>query len=103
MIVAVSASSGSMSAQVDERFGRAPWFVLYDTESGKFEAVSNPSVNVSHGAGPQTVNLLRNRGVGKVITGRVGPNARSVLEASGIEVVEGASGISVKEAVERFA
>jgi predicted Fe-Mo cluster-binding NifX family protein len=33
MKVAVSAAGSKPASQVDARFGRAPWFLLYDTQS----------------------------------------------------------------------
>ena len=99
MKVAISATGGSLSAMVDERFGRAPYFVFVDSEGKGFTALSNPSINATSGAGPQTAMLLKNNGAEVVLTGRVGPNARRALEAAGIKVVEGVQGV-VKEALE---
>lgn len=101
MKIAVSAQGGSLSALVEGRFGRSPYYVFKDTEGSGFEAFSNPNVNVSGGAGPQTAMLLERRGTEVVLTGRVGPNARRSLEASGIRIVEGADG-TVQEAIDEF-
>ena len=101
MKLCVSASSGSMEANVDSRFGRCPYFVIVDSETMEFTAISNDSGNAAHGAGIQAAQTVVNMGVKVVITGNVGPNAFSVLSASGIKVVTGASG-SVKDAVEKY-
>jgi predicted Fe-Mo cluster-binding NifX family protein len=101
MKVCVSASSGSLDAEVDSRFGRCPYFVIVDSETMEFKAVANDSSSAAHGAGIQAAQTVVNLGVKVVITGNVGPNAFNVLSATGIKIVVGASG-SVKEAVEKY-
>jgi predicted Fe-Mo cluster-binding NifX family protein len=98
MKVAVSAVGGSLDAAVDPRFGRAPYFVIVDSESGAAEAVPNASISEGHGAGVQTAQWVAQQGVEAVIAGSVGPNAFQVLDASGIGVYRSESG-TVAEAV----
>jgi len=101
MKICVSASSDSLDATVDSRFGRCPYFVIVDSETMEFSAISNDSTNAAHGAGIQAAQTVVNMGAKVVITGNVGPNAFNVLSATGIKIVTGASG-SVKEAVEKY-
>jgi predicted Fe-Mo cluster-binding NifX family protein len=101
MKICVSASSGSLDANVDLRFGRCPYFVVVDSETLEFTVVSNDSTNAAHGAGIQAAQTVANMGVKVVITGNVGPNAFNVLSATGIKIVTGASG-SVRDAVEKY-
>ena len=51
MKVVVSATDRSIDAPMDQRFGRAPWFVLVDTETGEWSAHANAAVESGHGAG----------------------------------------------------
>ena len=101
MKICISASSDSLDAPVDSRFGRCPCFVIVDSETMDFRAVPNDSSNSSHGAGIQAAQTVANMGVEVVITGNVGPNAFNVLYATGIKIVTGVSG-SVREAVEKY-
>jgi predicted Fe-Mo cluster-binding NifX family protein len=101
MKICVSAFSGSLDAEVDSRFGRCAYFVIVDSETMEFNAVSNVSTGAAHGAGVQAAQTVANMGVEVVITGNVGPNAFSVLSAAGIEVVTGVSG-SVREAIDKY-
>ena len=101
MKICISASSGSLDANVDSRFGRCPYFVIVDSETMEFNAISNDSTNSAHGAGIQAAQTVANMGVNVVITGNVGPNAFNVLSASGIKIVTGAFG-TVREVVERY-
>ena len=101
MKICISASSASLDANVDLRFGRCPYFVIVDSETMEFNSISNDSINAAHGAGIQAAQTVANIGVNVLITGNVGPNAFNVLSASGIKIVTGASG-NIREAVEKY-
>ena len=100
MKIAVAASGGSMDAEVSDQFGRCQYFLIVDSETGKFEAFSNPASGMAGGAGPASVQEIANRGAEAVLSGRLGPNAQQALQAAGIRHVE-ASG-KVREAVDTF-
>ena len=101
MKICVSASSDSLDANVDSRFGRCPYFLIVDSETMEFTVVSNDSSNAAHGAGIQAAQTVANLGVKAVLTGNVGPNAFNVLSAIGIKIVTGASG-SVRDVIEKY-
>ena len=101
MKICVTATAASLEAQIDPRFGRCSYFVIVDSETIRFEAISNMAAGVSGGAGIQAAQTIANKGVKLLITGNVGPKAFQALSAAGIEVVTGAVG-TVREAVEKF-
>jgi predicted Fe-Mo cluster-binding NifX family protein len=102
MIIAVSASGISLDAQVDARFGRAPHFIVVDSETGAFEAHENTqNLNAAQGAGIQSAETVCRLGAQVVITGHCGPKAFRVLNAAAIKVVVGEEG-SVQSALEAF-
>ncbi len=101
MKVAVSATGDNLDVQIDPRFGRCQYFIIVETDSMEYEAVSNASAMATGGAGIQAAQNVAGMGVEAVITGNVGPNAFQTLSASGIKIVTGANGI-VRDAVERY-
>ncbi|MGQ9718516.1 MAG: NifB/NifX family molybdenum-iron cluster-binding protein [Nitrososphaerales archaeon] len=101
MKVAVSATDGSLDAQVDPRFGRCQYLVVVDTDAMAFEVIQNRSVGAMGGAGIQAAQMVVGKGVQAVITGKVGPNAYQVLSSAGIRVMVGAFG-TVRDVVESF-
>ena len=101
MKVCVSALSNVLDAQVDPRFGRCQFFVIVDSETMKFTAVSNVASAAMHGAGIQAAQMMTNKGVEVVLTGNVGPNTFGTLSAAGIKVMTGVSG-TVRDAVEKY-
>jgi predicted Fe-Mo cluster-binding NifX family protein len=67
----------------------------------EYEAMPNPSIGASSGAGIQAAQTVADKGAGVVITGNVGPNAIQTLGATNISIVTGASG-TVRDAIEQY-
>jgi predicted Fe-Mo cluster-binding NifX family protein len=99
--ICVTATSGSLDAQVDPRFGRCQYFIIVDDETMEFEALPNPGIGSMSGAGIQAAQEVANKNVKVVITGHVGPNAYQVLTSAGIDIITGAFG-TVRNVVEQF-
>ena len=59
MIIAISSKGSDLDSLVDERFGRANYFIIYDTEANRFEALDNEmNAKSSQGVGVKAVELL---------------------------------------------
>jgi predicted Fe-Mo cluster-binding NifX family protein len=101
MKICVSATSNSLDAPVDPRFGRCPYFIIVDTETMQFEVVPNMASGAMGGAGIQAAQIIASKGAKVVITGNVGPNAFQALSAAGVSVITGAYG-TVREVVEKY-
>ncbi|HAX60954.1 MAG TPA: dinitrogenase iron-molybdenum cofactor biosynthesis protein [Elusimicrobia bacterium] len=103
MKIAISSAGGSMDALVSEQFGRCAYVIVVDSETMKFEPISNSAAGIMGGAGPEAARQIAKAGVTVVLTGSVGPNAKSALDSAGIKIVSGVSGsITVKQAVEEY-
>lgn len=101
MKIIVTAKGNEQDAEVDPRFGRCAYFALLDMETGDFDAVPNPFVDATGGAGTQAAQWVIEQGAEVLLTGRCGPKAATVLQDAGIRVIEGVSG-NVQEALERY-
>jgi len=103
MKIAVTSTGGSMDAQVSEQFGRCQYFLIVDSDTMKFEAVSNLGEQMNSGAGPKAAELIINNGAEVLLTGHVGDKAEEALKKSGIKIVDGYKGtIKVKDAVNSY-
>ena len=102
MKIVVSAKGGTPESEVDPRFGRAACFLVFDTESGAWQAVDNVSaISAAHGAGIQSAETVCRLGADTVISGHVGPKAFTVLVAGGVKIYRG-DARTAREAVEAF-
>ncbi len=102
MRIAVSASGPGLDAPVDTRFGRAPWFVVVDTETLEARGVKNgQNPDLPQGAGIQAGKTVVETGASALVTGHCGPKAYRVLSSSGVALYLGARG-TVRETVEAF-
>lgn len=102
MRIAVSSQGQDLEGDVDQRFGRAPWFLIVDTDTMEFETVENKqSLSLPQGAGIQAAQNVANAKPEAVLTGNCGPKAFKVLGAAGIQVYIGVKG-PIKEAVQAF-
>ena len=101
MKIGISAKGGSLDAEVEERFGRCAYFTMVDSETGKLEILPNPSTDATGGAGTRAAEVLAQHGVGVVLTGHAGSNARRALDGSGIDVKEGVHG-KVRDAIGKY-
>jgi len=100
MKIAVSSQGEELTSQVDPRFGRAQYFIIYDTETGDFAAVSNEqNLNAAQGAGVQAAQNVAQHQVDLVISGNLGPKAYATLSAAGVKTALWSEG-TVAEAVE---
>jgi len=102
MKLCITSQGRELSSQVDQRFGRARYFIIYDQESGETEVIDNQqNVNAAGGAGVQSGTTVAQTGCEWVISGHVGPKALSVLQAAGVKLAVGATG-TVEEAIQAF-
>jgi len=102
MKICVTAKGSGIDAQVEERFGRAPYFVFIDEESGDAQTVQNAGAGGAGGVGIKSAQTMVDNDAKVVITGQVGGNANSALSAAGIAVYEYRAGGSVKDAVAAY-
>ncbi|MGD2072211.1 MAG: NifB/NifX family molybdenum-iron cluster-binding protein [Candidatus Thorarchaeota archaeon] len=99
--VCVTATAPNLEAPVDPRFGRCSYFIIADSDSLEFEAVSNRAAMAAGGAGIRAAQTVSKKNVEAVITGNIGPNAYPALESAGIKIVLFGKG-TVKNAIEQY-
>ena len=102
MKICVTSKGAGTDSLVEERFGRAPYFVFVDSGSGESVTIENPLLNESGGVGPRIVQLIVKEGVDIVITGQLGGNATTTLQASGVKVFAYSENGTVTDAVVKF-
>jgi predicted Fe-Mo cluster-binding NifX family protein len=102
MKIAVTSLGETLESPVDQRFGRARFFVVYETETGEWSVHANTqNLQAPQGAGIQAGQHVADLGAEAVITGHCGPKAFMTLEAAGVGIYQQAKG-SVREVIDAF-
>lgn len=102
MKIAFTASGNDLNAPLDNRFGRAAKFLIYDLDGGKFEVIDNQqNLNAAQGAGIQSAETVARLEAKALVTGHCGPKAFRVLQAARIRVFTTNAG-TVAEALELY-
>jgi len=87
MKIAVSSENASASNLVDPRFGRAKYFMIYDTETKNWECINNSqNLHSAQGAGIQAAATIVNNGCSVLISGHCGPKAFAALSKANVEI-----------------
>ena len=104
MKIAFTTKGAEWDSQMDPRFGRTEFIVIYDVENDKIESFDNRSIEgVAHGAGPQTAQKLFDLDPDVLITGNgPGGNAGRVLSQANLQIFTGAGNMTVKEAFDAY-
>jgi len=88
MKTAIAAKGRDLTSQVDERFGRAEFFLITDKDCQAIEEViENVSKNDSTGAGTGAASLVAEKGVSFLVAGNLGPKAENVISSAGINFI----------------
>lgn len=99
--VVISSTGTTLESEIDPRFGRAPYFLIYDLGTDQYESIENNSVEFTQGAGSNASQLVANKGVKGVISGNFGPNAANALNSFNIKMYI-AQGGKISEIIKKF-
>jgi len=94
-----------LSNKITDSFSRTPEFTIVTIEENRIktvEIVVNPGNTPERGAGPLAARTLKDNNVDVLLTVEMGPGARNILEALGIEIALVEQDKSVKELVESY-
>ncbi len=87
---------------IDSRFGRAPGFVIVDTDTNQTEYVQNTqNYQAAQGAGIQSAQNVLDKNVQALVTRNCGPKAFRVLSQAGISIYLSQDN-TIKEALEKL-
>jgi predicted Fe-Mo cluster-binding NifX family protein len=86
--IAIAVEKAGVDSLCSPIFGRCPYFVIIDEESGEETTLPNPAQSDTGGAGTHAAQVMVNERIDVVIAGRVGAKARRALDAAGIDIRE---------------
>lgn len=91
MKVVLPVESNSMQTEICQSFGRAPYFLIYDTNINSGEFISNEAVASPGGAGIKAAQTIVDSKAEAVVVPRLGEKAANVLNAAGIKLYKSIS------------
>ncbi|MEL7649425.1 MAG: NifB/NifX family molybdenum-iron cluster-binding protein [Sedimentibacter sp.] len=103
MRIAIPAEDKNMSAQVYQSFGRAPYFLLYNSITKETTFLDNSAVVSQGGAGIRAAQVIADNGTQVLITPRCGENAEKVLRNAEVLVYKAVEGTLKHNINEYFA
>jgi len=101
-LICVTSQGEGLKGDAEDRFGRSPYFVILDLETGEASTFENPVADAAGGAGPRAVQFVADQGAEVVITGQLGDKAADAMASSGIKAYSYKGGGKVSDAVRLF-
>ena len=86
MKIAFAVSGQDLSSPIDDSFGRAPRFLVYDVATRTYEVIRNAALDEGHGAGIRAAETVIKAGATAVVAGECGPKATDVLTKAGVRI-----------------
>lgn len=86
-ITAVAVTDCSMESGIEACFGKAKYFFVADTESGKSEFAENPGLKSNESAGLKAAKFLIKLGVKTVISSNFGAAVKEEFDKNNVRIV----------------
>ena len=94
-----------LTNKVADTFSRAPTFTiitLEDLEVKDIEVIENPASTLEQGAGPIAARTIKDLEVDLLISGEMGPGAKTILDAFNIKIHRTQIGKKVSEVIDEW-
>jgi predicted Fe-Mo cluster-binding NifX family protein len=98
MQIAITTIAPGIEAEVDPRFGEAPYVVFVDTENGDWRAYANPAPQFG-GHGMVAARFVAMQGANAVVSGGMCPHSFAGLRSIGIALYACTPGGTAAQAV----
>lgn len=102
MKICLTSKGTNLDSELDSRFGRCRYFVIYDTETKEYKIIENTGLSSAHGAGVTAAQQIEETGADVVITGKLGPNALRILTETKIKGYSGNGALTLSENIQLF-
>ncbi|MGB4608299.1 MAG: NifB/NifX family molybdenum-iron cluster-binding protein [Sedimentibacter sp.] len=101
MKIAIPVDDKNIKGNVCLSFGRAPYFMLHDTENKENSYIINSAANSQGGAGIKAAQIILDYKADVLITPRCGENAAHVLKAAQIKIYKSDNN-SIEDNLKKF-
>ena len=104
MKLCITTEEPDIHAFISDDFGHSPFFIIYDTDNGSWEAFPNQAGEAAEGAGIAAAEQVISLEADVVLTGHVGMHGSKKLNSRNIRIVqdeEGNAEASIKRWVKK--
>ena len=84
-IIAIAAVGDSVTSEISEKAGKAPYYLFFDGNGEFIKSIKNPGRTQRRGASSGVVDLLIKESVKTVISGKFGDKMKKSLKTNKIE------------------
>jgi len=84
---AVTVKEENLNSEIEDCFGRAVYFYLFDEISGNYEFCLNPGNDSLSDSGSKAASFLVSKGVKTIISRNIGIKAKQLLDKSEVQIV----------------
>lgn len=101
MKIAFPVNEQSIDSGIHDSFGRAPYYLLYNTTLNEIDYLDHRAVVAQGGAGIRAAQVLADNGVKVIITPQCGENAEKILRNAEVLVYKAIVG-TIRENLDAF-
>jgi predicted Fe-Mo cluster-binding NifX family protein len=101
MKIAIPVDEKTLESNVCASFGRAPYFLIFDTETKESVFIDNSAAASTGGAGIKAAQTIVDHKANALLTPRCGQNAADVIKSADIKIFKSTSN-SVKDSIADF-
>lgn len=94
MKIAIPVDENKVGTGICPSFGRTPYFLIHDPQSGRTEYVLNPAAQAQGGAGIKAAQFVVDSKADVLLTLRCGQNAAEVLNAAGVKIYKASAAVA---------
>ena len=101
MKIAIPVDRQGEHAKVNDSFGRAPYYLIHDTETKEEQFVLNTAAGSAGGAGIRAAQIVVDQKPEALLSPRMGQNAADVIVQANIKIYK-TEGTSIKDNIAAF-
>jgi predicted Fe-Mo cluster-binding NifX family protein len=102
MKIAIPSTGKELTSPISNTLGRAPFIVIYDSVTEKYNSIKNPGFQMQDGSGLKASEIILEKKADALLTREIGRKSYSVLLKERIKIQLLKSGGTVKSAINKY-
>lgn len=102
MKIAIPSTGTELESLISRNLGRAPFIVIYDSATGKYDSIKNPGFQIQDGSGLKATDIILENNADVLLTREIGRKVYSILQKERIKIQLLNSGGTVKSVANKF-